>query len=544
MLKDLFIQNLILMDSCTLELDPKLNIITGETGSGKTAILHALKLLLGQKLDSSLIRRGEKKGFVQGRFEHSSSPELTAILVEAGIPLEDSSLLLAREISIEGKSKSWVNDRLVSLSLLQKIGSYLIQIVDQNSCQELRSSDSQRDIVDLFGSLKEKVKQFSHLFTELKEVALLEKTLLEQERQRERELSFCLDQLSELNSMDLQEGDEERFFAEYLAALQAEETSIHIDELFDLLSQNSHSTLSSLTKANSLCKRLSSTHSSFEDCASLLHTATLSIQETLHLLRGALSHFDPDPKRKEALDEKLKAIDQMKKKYGASLEEWKLYQVDLEKKIDTFHQIEEIKEKNALRKKQVEEAISSLSILLTQERKKAASNLEKKLTLEIRKLNMSHASLEIRVSSQQRTSSGEDSIHFWIAANQGEGASLVKESSSGGELSRLLLSIKLCLAEKNGTPTLIFDEIDAGVGGETARLIGEKLKSLSLYRQILCITHFPQVACEADLHLRVHKCSLEERTRAIVQQLDHSLREAELMRMLGGEKTLSFYENS
>lgn len=544
MLKDLYIQNIILMGSSSIELDPKLTIITGETGSGKTAILHALKLLLGQKLDTSLIRRGEKKGFVQARFEDIYSPELITTLLEANIPLEDSCLLIAREISIEGKSKNWINHRLVSLSFLQKIGSYLIQVVDQNSCQELRSPDSQRDIIDLFGSLHEQLQEFTTLYTRLKEIFFEEQKLLEQERQREREFSFCMEQLNELNSIDLQEGEEEQLFAEYVASLQAEEASSQIEELFELLSQGQHSALSHLTRANSLCRTLAQKHSLFEDSASLLHTATVSIQETLHLLRNALSIFDPDPKKQELLDQKLKKIDLMKKKYGSSPEEWVLYKTNLSKKIEAFTQIEELKEKMESQKKEVQEALCTSSRLLSEGRKQAASTLEKKITFEIKDLNMSQAQVEIQVTPQERTSTGDDSIHFWLAANQGEGMTLVKESSSGGELSRLLLAIKLALAEKNGTPTLIFDEIDAGVGGETARLIGEKLKNLSYHRQILCITHFPQVACEADLHLRVQKNSSEERTYAVIERLDPSLRDMELKRMVGGEKTLSFYENS
>lgn len=544
MLKDLLIQNLILMESCAIEWDPKLNVITGETGSGKTAILHGLRLLLGQKLDTSLIRRGAGKGFVQARFEFPFPKELVFLLADAGIPFEEGSLILSREVSIEGKSKNQVNERWVSLSFLQKIGSFCIQIVDQHSCQELRHSDTQRDILDCFGSLQFPIENFSKLFTSSKELKKTLEKLKESERQKERELPFCLQQMEELNAIELKEGDEEALFQEYSNVSSAEEVSAHIDQLFELISQSPSSFLSDLQKAKALCKPFSSLHKAFQESLELFDSISISLQEVQHLLRSALSDFDPDPKKKELLEGKLSLIDRMKKKYGPSLLEWDEYRKTLKEKIDLFDRLEEEKSQTVLELERTEKQLTALSLELTKQRTQAAKALESKLKKEIGSLNMKGASLEIKVEKQARTRLGEDSVHFWLAANQGEAPSLVKDSSSGGELARLLLALKLALAEKNHTPTLIFDEIDAGVGGETSGLIGEKLKSLSSHRQIICITHFPQVACTAHKHLRVSKHTVGKRTYAQVQTLDPSLRESELLRMLGGKKTLSFYENS
>jgi len=542
MIKDLLIQNLVLMESCSIELHPELSVITGETGSGKTAILHGLKLLLGQKLDTTLIRRGAEKGFIQASFEFPFSNDLTLILNEAGIPFEASSLILSREVSSLGKSKNWINERLVSLSFLQKVGSYCIQIVDQNSCQELRHSDTQREILDCFASLSPQLLEFSQLFIQSKELQTAWENLLECERQKERELSFCTSQLEELNNIDLKEGDEELIFQEYLNVTNAEEVSSQINELSDIISQSPSSILAKLQQAKSLCR--GSNHKAFVETLELLDGATISLKEALYLLQTALSDFDPNPKKQEILDQKLLLIDRMKKKYGPSIEDWNNYRRALEKKIEAFEELEEEKLKVETLQKEIERKLQEQASILSKKRQIAAKALASELSKEIQSLNMLGASLEIKVEKQKRTISGEDSAHFWLLANQGESASLVKESSSGGELARLLLALKLCLAEKNHTPTLIFDEIDAGVGGETARLIGEKLRNLSSHRQIICITHFPQVACSAHLHLSVQKQTNGNRTQAKVQQLDSSLRESELLRMLGGKKTLSFYENS
>jgi len=214
MLKDLHIKNLILMESCSIELKEGLTILTGETGSGKSAILHGLKLLLGQKLDTSLIRWGEKRGSIQARFEINSK-SLLEVLKEAHIEIEDSTLILYREISTEGKSKNCINDRMVSLSLLQKVGSYLVQIVDQTSHHELRSTERQRELLDLFGSLQEDVLLFGSFFEENKQRKNLQKKLEEKEQKKERELTFCLEQQKELSSLQLKEGEEELLFQEY-----------------------------------------------------------------------------------------------------------------------------------------------------------------------------------------------------------------------------------------------------------------------------------------------------------------------------------------
>ncbi len=539
MLKDLFIQNLILMESCRIEWASGLNVITGETGSGKTAILHGLRLLLGQKLDTSYIRRGASKGIIQARFEFLFPQELRTLLEEAGIPLEDT-LILSREISIEGKSKSWINERWVSLSFLQKVGSYCVQIVGQHAFDELRHSDLQREIVDDFASLGSQTQHFASLLSQSKELQKTKEHLLACEMQKERELSFCLSQLEELNAIELKEGEEEEIFQEYVLMNQAEEIALRIDTLFDLISQNTDSLLSKIAQAKSLCKPYASRHKAFEEAVPLLENASISVQETLNLLQDALSDIDPDPQRKELLDQKLATIDQMKRKYGASVEDWNRYKTQLEKKVESFHRLNEQKEEIESKIKDLEQTVSTLAQELSLQRIQTAQHLEIQLTQTIQSLNMQGAVLQIKVEKQPRSQTGEDRIEFLLTANVGERATLVKESSSGGELSRLLLAVKLALAEKNRTPTLIFDEIDAGVGGETARLIGEKLKELSLHRQVLCITHFPQVACQAHLHLRVQKHQDEERTYAQIQQLDPSLQEAELLRMCGGKKTFSF----
>jgi DNA repair protein RecN (Recombination protein N) len=532
MIKDLIIKNLILIESCDIQFSPHFTIITGETGAGKTAVLHALKLLTGQKLDTSLIRKGQTKGYVQA---------LSELLQEAGISYDEPSLILSREVSIEGKSKSFINERLVSLSFLQKVCSHLLQIIDQHSYHELRSSETQRELVDLFGGLTEDVQRFQQEFEENKRLKEQLSRLEEKGRQKERELVFCQMQLEELESFPLQEGEEEQLFQEYALISRSQEITAKTEQLFDLLSQTSHSSLPQVMQSKQICDSLASVHGSFAEAAGLLQEASVALQEVVHLLRAQLTSFDADPHRLLFLEEKLGIIDRFKKKYGPSIKDWNAYAAVLKEKIEEFEKLDTDLEDTRSFLSQNEEKLTELALDLSQKRKKSAQELAKQLSDEIQSLNMEGAQVKIEVKAHERTSTGEDQIICWLTANKGEHPVSVKESSSGGELSRLLLAIKCILAKKNNTPTIIFDEIDANVGGKTATLIGEKLKRLSTHRQIFCITHFPQVACQAHLHLRVHKEEIGERTVACIQVLTQKQKEQELLRMLGGEKTLSFY---
>lgn len=526
------------MELCSITFDDHFSVITGETGSGKTAILHSLRLLLGQKLDTSLIRSGALKGSIQATFVNIPKP-LSEILIDSGIEVDNSSIILFREISSDGKSKSYINDRAVSLSFLQKISSHLVQIVDQSSYHELRQSEAPRELLDLFGGLQKDKEALSGVFTALKEAKEEGKKLEERALQKQREMEFCLFQEKELQSLSLKPGEEDLLFEEYSLSFKSQEIVEKTEQILDLLNNSSTgsspSSLTLLKQSRNICASLSSIHEAFQEPTNMLLEATAILEEATLSLQKSISRFDVDPKRLSFLEEKLSTIDKMKKKYGSSIESWEKYKKELHDKIGLFSSLEEdtasLKEKT----KKLEEELTVLSSALSQKRKEVAALLKPSIEKELQDLNMKDAAFEVRIEKQTPTVTGEDAVSFWLKPNLGEESVSVKDSSSGGELSRLLLAFKLCLAEKNKTPTLIFDEIDSNVGGETARMIGEKLLKLASFRQIICITHFPQVACQANLHLRVQKNAQEERTFASIESLSSKMREDELLRMLGGK---------
>lgn len=536
MLRHLRLKNLVLVDSCEIALGPGLNIISGETGAGKTALTSAIGLILGQRADLSSIRKGEDLAIVEAAFDIQNLPEVQQLLEKSHLDFDPSELLIIRrEISREGKNRALINCQMVPLPILQAIGRELIDLIGQHSHQALRTSEQHRAIVDLFANAKEEILHFKEAWQEEKRLHEELETLLASEKKRQQELEHAYDQLKELESAQLKSGEEESLLEEHHRIAHTQELSEKIQAIVAALTSP---LLPRVKQLRQSVNSLLAIDASLKEPADLFQEAAVALDETSHLLSIYLNKLEADPQRFLFLEERLAAIQKIKRKYGQSVEEIQAYQSELEKKVSLFENLDQEIEK---RKKTLDTAAShtkAVAARLTEKRVRAAKELEALLTKSLRSLNMPHANLSIEVKPQPRSQMGEDQVHFWLQANKGEASILVKDSSSGGELSRLLLAIKSVLAEKNDTPTLIFDEIDANVGGETATIIGETLHALGRCRQVLCITHFPQVASKGDMHFRVLKEEQEGRTLARITSLSQKEREKELLRMLGGTNLL------
>jgi len=537
MIEYLRIKNLVLMDLCQVHFDKGLTIITGETGAGKTALTEGLKLILGERADSSMVRKGEEKAHVEASFTISTNSKIQSLLQEYGIDTDPREpLIITREISSEGKSRAFINHQMVTATVLQSIGSHLIDIIGQHSYNALKSSDNLRDIVDLFGNLQETLSHYQRLYSQYKSSQKKQEELKALLLEKERNLEICQAELTEIQEAKLKETEEQELFASYSFHAKAQEIGEKGGEICRALTEGPRPIVRELSHFKNACEHLSSTHASFAEARDLLKESIITLQEVDHILQKTLSSLDHNPLSAEKIEERLSLYTRIKKKYGSTFQEWKAYQATLESKLRSFELLDEEVEKNASDQAEIKALLESAAKLLTEKRKRSASALAEKLSSAIQQLNMPGAKVIIDITAQAPTSMGEDLICFWLQANIGEKPSSLKDSTSGGELSRLLLAIKTTLAEKNNTPTIIFDEIDANVGGTTATLIGEKLLELSTHRQVFCITHFPQVAKKASLHLCIYKKTEGERTMTRLEKLDSVAKEKELLRMLGGEK--------
>jgi len=534
-IRNLKIKNLILIESCEIVFEQGLTVITGETGAGKTALVQALALIMGRRADAQLVRKDASKAYVEAQFDFD--PSLSSLLSEHAISIEpEEYLIISREISKEGKSKAWINSHAVSLAFLQRVASQLIDIVDQHSHQKLRSQEFSRTVVDLFGDTQEELASYRLSWENEKNLLDELDSLLVMNKGKEREIELCRFELNELQEADLKEGEEERLFEAYKRFSSSRELSQKLETLKASLSESPQAAIPLLNRLKSMAQALQEMDSRLKEPVQLLHDGILSLNEAARLLNSFSYDEDADADQLSFIDNRLSNIHHLKRKYGKTITEILLFQEELKTKLSHLEQLEEkLAELNG-KLVVVQEELNQLSSLLTLKRQKAADHLQKTLTQILHSLNMAKASFLIEIKQTERSSSGHDLIEFWLKPNIGEEAVLVRENSSGGELCRILLALNVALAEKNLTPTIIFDEIDANVGGETATLMAEKLKKLGSHRQILCITHFPQVARQADHHLHVFKEESEGRTLGFVKSLNSKEKEKELLRMLGGQK--------
>lgn len=537
MLKQLRIQNIILIESAEIPFEPGLNVLSGETGSGKSALMNSLNLIAGERTDVGMIRRGAEKGVVEAIFEVEENLQLKTLLEESGIDHDSGEeLIIRREISAAGKSRAFINNQMAQLGLLKKVSGVLLDIVGQHANQKLFSVENHREILDLYGDLKEEITRFSKSWEEENKQRSKLEELIRNEAQRLRDMEMYEREFEEISSANLLENEEEELFAEYTLLTNAEEISSKVLEISQVLSGEKQNALAFLSRQKNTFEQLVRIDPSLADSAKSFENAVMELQEVAYTVRNYQSRIEHNPERAAEVNERLSLINRLKKRYGNSISEIQTYQQQILEKLnllqDADQHIEELQ--NSL--KILSEQNDRLSQDLTLKRHNAAKNLEKAVIHELRQLNMPKVEFHAIIKSQKRNRFGDDFIEFFISPNVGEHQIPVKDCASGGELSRVMLALQSLLAGKEQVPSLIFDEIDANIGGETASIVGEKLKEIGKKHQVLCITHFPQVAKQADHHLQISKREQEGRTITLVKELSESERKKELSRMTGSSQ--------
>lgn len=534
MLKELSLQNFVIAKSCSISFGMGFNVLSGETGTGKTMLMQALALLLGQKADTKVIRTGEEKAWVQARFEDCDL-KVYECLIEAGIEIEDSEdVLISRELNLSGKNRIFINSQPAALPLLKTLAPYLIELISQHSQLLLKDPTMQRELLDAYACLTEECKSHQKSFAEEEE---LKKTIRMQEEKIQaahQHLPLWKEALEEIKAASIQENEEETLFHEYKKLSHLQDILKLGGSVLAQLSENPSSVLEALKKLQRelkqlihFDKQLSSIEQALESSYDLLSDASFEISRYL-------SSLEQEPERFQEIEHRLAALKALYKKYGRSFTEIQKYQTTLISNIEDVSSLEVTLE-------QLKKELAALSvkrrkqsIYLSEQRMRYAKELSNHVTEHLHELNMHHARFKIERKETAVTPFGCDEISFDLAANLGEGFYAIKDHASGGELSRILFTLKLILAEKEKKQTLIFDEIDANIGGVTASLLGKKLHSLGLSRQVICITHFPQVAAHADHHMQMNKVSLEGRMITEVKILSTEEKQEELLRMMGG----------
>ncbi len=557
MLSELRINNFVLIESEEIKYGDGLNVITGETGAGKSIILDALNMVLGERASSDLIRQGKDQATVEAVFDlNLGSPyyrRLEKVFEESGLELEET-LILKRNLNSNGKNRCFVNNSSTTLKTLNEIGNLVVDIHGQHEHQTLLNPKMYLSILDAFGGLEKEREEIRQAYEAWKEVQKQFQDLVEQEREKNRLLDQLKFQVEEIDCANLRAGEEEELGNERRKLRNFEMLNRNCSSILGALDaeDGEGGVLSLVGKIQQWLELLAEADPQFVESRGLADSAVYSLEEIGKSVRDYHSNLEDTPGRLEEIEGRLALLKDLKKKYGNTIEDVQSFLEDSRKSLERLQNYEEEKAAFEAKFKELSRKLGKLATELSRKRRKVAKQLSGEITLELRQLGMEAARFEAEVSVMDLTanpnarrieypeddqspitSQGWDTLQFKISTNVGEPLKTLKQVASGGEISRMMLAIKAILARVDAVDTMIFDEIDSGIGGKTAHVVGGKIKNLSKERQVICITHLPPIASKADHHILIEKGTDGETTSVKVKELNADGRREELARMLG-----------
>lgn len=546
MILELYMKNCALIEELRLDIDKNLNILTGETGSGKSIIIGALGLCLGGKYDRSFLRKGTEKGLVEAVFDVNNQ-KLKEKLLENGIDIEeDNQIIISKEIFDDGKSISRINGRNVKVSFLKEISNYLIDIHGQHQNQVLFDKDTHIDFLDLFGEelLYESKSDYEKTYIEYNEVKKALNVLTENkdDMQIQREIDLIKFQINEIESANLNENEYEDLLKQRDVYRNGEKIFTNLNNAYLNLYDGSINSVDLISKSLGDLGAIAQYDEKLNDYNDTIERIMYELQDISRDIRSYKENIDFSPYELEQIEQRVDEINTLRRKYGDTIEEILAYKDKINERLDEILNRDEKVEELKLKLKKVEDILVIKAEKLTQKRKKVARNLQEKLLYELKSLNMKNVVFEVSFGKSTFNEKGQDDIEFMISFNLGEDIKPIYKVASGGEMSRFMLAFKTILADIDEIDTLVFDEIDTGISGIAAQIVGEKLSLIAKKKQIICITHLPQIAANADTHYCIEKKTSNERTFTVISRLDDNQRKDEIARLIAGsnitEKTM------
>jgi DNA repair protein RecN (Recombination protein N) len=543
MLANLYVRNFGLMDTLNLEFSPGLNVLTGETGAGKSIIIEALQIVLGGRASGEMIRSGAEKSFVQAAFDLSAAPALQVLLDELGVgPLEDGILTMAREISHSGKNSSRINGVSSSLTAYRLLGKRLVDLHVQHEQQSLLDPARQLGVLDRFGAapIGEALSVTEAAFRRWRELQRRYDRLCGDPEQRAARADLLRYQCEEIEGARLSPGEDGKLAAERVLLASAEKVHRLIASAYAALYEGERGqpgAVDILARSAGFVKELADLDVHAATFLQSLENARYLVEDVSRDLVAYRERLECDPGRLEAVEERLEQIRRLKKKYGETLEEVLDCGFRARAELEDLENSAGRVEKAAAELAGVEAEYRIAASLLRGRRQEAAKALEEAVKTELLELEMGRVDFQVGFAGRpEPAAEGLDQVDFLIATNPGEPLKPLAKIASGGELSRVMLALKGILAVGDDVPTLVFDEVDTGIGGWTLQSVAEKLARIGDYRQVLCVTHAAQVAACAGSHFRITKAYTGGRTVTTVKLLEESERVDELARMLGGRE--------
>ncbi|MBQ8788868.1 MAG: DNA repair protein RecN [Oscillospiraceae bacterium] len=537
MLSQLFIKNVAVIESASIDFENGFNVFTGETGAGKSILIDSINAVLGGRTSRDLVRTGEGKAVVSAVFTDISK-ETEKVLEELGYDIEDE-LLISREISAEGKSICKVNMRPATAGVLKQLSSVLIDVHGQHDSAVLQNPELHIGYIDSFGNTESELSEYRESFKKLKSVDREIKKIISDDSDKTARIDMLKFQIGEIEAAAIEEGEEEELLSLSKRIKSAENIMGLISETVGALDGNGESegALDGLSTAIENCARLAEFFPQYEGLSEKFKEMYYEFEEFANDVKDNADELDFDPALQNRTERRLDQIFRLKRKYGGSVEEMFKYYNKATEELENIEFSEERLEKLQKEREQLFGETAKLADILTKKRSAAAEAFERAVSEELSYLNMPNVRFSVNFEETDFTESGKDSLEFYIATNAGEPLKPLTKIASGGELSRIMLSIKNVLADNDNVDTLIFDEVDTGISGSAAQKVGQKLKQVSKGRQIICVTHLAQVAAYADNHLLISKNTEGGRTFTSVESLEKEGRVNELARIMGGTMT-------
>ncbi len=537
MLQSLSIRDVVLIERLELSFDEGLGVLTGETGAGKSILLDALGLALGMRADSRLVRHGAKQAVVSASFELDNGRECEEILEKQGLLAEDGLLILRRVVGADGRSRAFVNDQPVGVALLKELGEALVEVHGQFESQRLMSPANHRGLLDSFGNLRDEVSEVSILWRDWREAKEAYRLAKEEMETARRDQDFLIHAVSELENLAPEPGEEQALAAQRTMMMHGEHLIDAMNKALAELSRSDGAEESLRSAAHRLQQVADKADGRLDDAIAALDRAAIEAAEGRSQLEKTCGDIDLDPQKLEAVEERLFALRAQARKHDVEvdgladfLSRMKAQLADVE---DGGHRLKQLMEAERAARAGYSEAAQALS----QARKKAAAILDKAVSGELTPLKMEKATFVSRIDQMDEQSWGEngcDQVTFEVSTNPGAPPGPLNKIASGGELSRFMLALKAVLAASDAVPTIIFDEVDAGIGGAVAAAVGERLSALAETAQVLVVTHSPQVASRGARHWRVSKTGGEAQVVTSIETLGDDDRREEIARMLAG----------
>ena len=532
MLKVLHIRNFALMADLTVDFDKGLTVITGETGAGKSMVVEAIAALCGDRMDDISIRSGKDFAEITGVFD--IKPALVQRLKKSGIEIEQD-LIIRRKIERGKRQYSFINDQLISLGLLRDLAQEMVDLIGQYENQSLFFPKNHLVLLDAYAGLADLKSQYTNNFREFRSLQNRLASLLETIKQKDEKIDYLKYQINEIEKTDLKPNEEGQLDLEKKLLLSSEKRSVLSQEIVTTLYEGEGSVIENLFKVKESLDELSGFDPNLTELKERLENAISTIDDIYRELNSYHNKIEFSQERLDYVLERVEVVNKIKKKYGKTIDEIRGYLGGIKNELTLIEtkdeEIEKIKGAlNGLEKKVIGQA-ENLSL----KRRKFISPLKKKILELLAHLGMEKADFDIRINEKHLEEDGKDEVEFYISTNPGEELKPLRRVASGGEISRITLCLKTILSEVDKIPTVIFDEVDTGIGGRIAEAVGDLLAMVSKGHQVVCVTHLPQITMFADNHILVKKEVKDKETFAHIIKLDDAMRKLEIARMLGGK---------